>query len=143
MKHGERMTTDNFDYYSDDDFVWTGINKFYKSAPIVNTKGTIFRIEIDLDKNTLIDSDDKQIISSLATDWTWGEDRKLKAFKLLDHKIEENIINLEYITIRKSKKHDEIKFFLYDIGSFLNYYQKEIVAIRVERITDDNSILRK
>jgi hypothetical protein len=132
------MTTYNFKYYSDDDFAWTGILEFYNSAPFENKKGTLFKIEIILDKNSPLDREDISILSSLAKSWTWGEDRKIKAFKLFNHKIEENSIVLHYMTIRKSKKHDEIKFFLFDIGSFLNYYNKEIVSIRVEKKAAEN-----
>jgi hypothetical protein len=132
------MTKDDFEYYSDDDFAWIGILNFYKSGPFENKKGTIFRIEIELDENTPLDSDDKLVLSSLVKSWTWGEDRKIKAFKLLNHNIEENLIDLNYITIRKSKEFDEIKYFLFDIGSFLSYYDKGIVSITVEKVADEN-----
>jgi hypothetical protein len=131
LKYGEKMTQDNFEYYSDEDFAWTGIHKFYNSATFENKKGTNFKIEIAIDKNTPLDSDDIFVLRGLAKNWTWGEDRKIKAFNLLNYRIEENIIDLDYMTIRKSKKYDEIKYLLFDIGSFLDLYNKEIVSIRV------------
>ena len=126
------MTKDDFDYFTDAQMEWTGILNYYKQPSFENKKGTHFCIEIDLDKE--IDSDDKSILTSLGRSWTWGEDRRLKAFKLLDIEIDNRKILYILVTMRKSKKYDEIKYFLYDVGSFLDLCKYKLKNINVNEI---------
>lgn len=126
------MTKDNFDYYTDKDFEWTGILKYYQSPNFVHKKGTIFTIEIKTHEP--LDDIDSNMVSSLASFWTWGEDRRIKAFKLKTHQVADTLIFLEFLTIRKSERYDEIKLFLFDLGSFLELCEYRIEAIKVNEV---------
>ncbi len=129
------MTKDNFDYYTDKEFEWTGILEYYHSPNFIHKKGTIFNMEVKIDKP--LDEIDCNMIFSLASSWTWGEDRRIKAFKLKEYQIAGTRIFLEFHTIRKSQRYDEIKYFLFSLGSFLDLCEYRIEAIKV------NEVLRK
>lgn len=126
------MTTDNFDYYTDDQFEWTGILNYYQAPNFIHKKGTVFSVEVIVNKE--IDESDSNLISGFSKGWTWGEDRRIKAFKMEDPIIVGDRIFLKFLTIRKSKRYDEIKYFLFDLGAFLDLSDYKIIEINVNEI---------
>ncbi|SFS76721.1 hypothetical protein [Paenibacillus sp. BC26] len=126
------MTQDNFDYFTDKEMEWTGILEHYQFPNFKHEKGTIFSIEITTDVN--IEGIELIAITSLASGWTWGEDRRIKAFKLLEESVTENRLYFKFRTIRKSKRYDEIKLFLFDLGSVLDLWECKIKSISVEEM---------
>lgn len=126
------MTQDRFEYYSDEDFEWTGILEHYQSPDFIHKKGTKFSIELTVDEQ--IDEIESFMIISLASHWTWEEDRRIRAFKLEEHRVNGGQIYLLFNTLRKSQRYDEIKYFLFDLGGFLVQCEYKINEIIVKEI---------
>lgn len=124
------MTKDNFEYWSDSFFEYTRVLNFYSNPPFENKKGKKFIINIKL--NALLNEDLISCLTDFAKHWTWGEDRFIKAFKLLKEEFEDNRILYIFETVRKSRTHDEIKYFLFDIGGLVHFYNLEIIRIGVK-----------
>jgi len=126
------MTSDSFEYYKDDDFQWTGILEFYKEASFTNLKGVTFTITLSLIDD--LESLDITLLKSFGQSWTWGEDRRIKAFKLLDFKYENKDVIFKLETIRKSKGYDEIKYLLIDLGAYINHIGNKITNIQINQL---------
>jgi len=126
------LSDDRFEYFDDKAFSWTGILTFYKE-PFKNKKGKHFEINILIDRK--LESLDIRLLNALGKDWSWGEDRRIKAFKLISFSNEENLIHFTFETIRKSNNHDEIKYFLFDLGSYLNLSNYQIQTLNIKDIS--------
>jgi hypothetical protein len=50
----------------------------------------------------------------------------------LEAEVRDNILTFTFETIRKSKRYDEIKYFLYDVGGILSIEENEITNIVVQ-----------
>jgi hypothetical protein len=74
---------------------------------------------------------DVALIPSFIGGWTYGEDRYLKPFKLLDYQMTDTSIKLKLESIRKSKKHDEIKLLLIDVISVLKLSNYKVGNVNV------------
>lgn len=123
------MTNDRFDYWTDKDFEYTGVLNFYTPSLFENKKGKEFILRIETNKPMTEDVID--LIAGFAKNWTWGEDRYIKAFKLLDETFNDMLISYILQTIRKSRSHDEIKYFLFDVGGLLYYKDNKISGITI------------
>ncbi|MEY8744355.1 hypothetical protein AB9M62_34085 [Bacillales bacterium AN1005] len=126
------MTTDDFDYYTDQSFEWTGILNLYTGSGFLNEKGTTFRIDILLAED--IEESELPILKSFGELWTWGEDRRIKAFKLLDFQYIDKRLIFDFRTIRKSQRYDEIKYFLFDLGAGIEIGGNKIEEIQVREL---------
>ncbi|MCU6793082.1 hypothetical protein OB236_13230 [Paenibacillus sp. WQ 127069] len=126
------MSSDDFNY-DVERFAWVGIGKYYTEPSFEHKKGSVFSLEISVSKP--FELVDKELIPSLLRHWTYGEDRGIKPFKLIEYQMTESIINAKFETIRKSKKHDEIKLFLIDIVSVLKATEYDIDALQVVHAT--------
>lgn len=126
------MTNDRFNYWKDKDFEYTGVLKFYTPSLFENKKGKEFILRIET--NEPMTEDVIELLSGFAKHWTWGEDSFIKAFKLLDETFNDMLISYRLQTIRKSRSHDEIKYFLFDISSLLFYMDYKISGITIKEI---------
>ncbi|GGH55348.1 hypothetical protein GCM10008014_24880 [Paenibacillus silvae] len=126
------MTNDDFDYYNDQDFEWTGVLKLYSGSEFSNQKGTIFRIELLLAED--LEESELSILKSLGQSWTWGEDRRIKAFELLDFQCINKKLVFDFRTIRKSQRYDEIKYFLFDLDAGIESGGNKIEEIQLREL---------
>ncbi|KQY84187.1 hypothetical protein ASD24_10425 [Paenibacillus sp. Root52] len=126
------MTIDDFDYYEDQSFEWNGILNLYTSSEFLNEKGTRFRIHVlmaeDIEESELV------LLRAFGQSWTWGEDRRIQAFELLDFQYKDQRIIFDFRTIRKSQRYDEVKYFLFDLGSVMEMSNNKIEEIKVEKL---------
>ena len=126
------MTIDDFDYYTDKDFEWTGVINLYTHAGFRNKKGTVFRIDLLVADE--IEESELTILKSFGQSWTWGEDRRIKAFELLDFQYINKRLIFDFRTIRKSQRYDEIKYFLFDLGAGIEIGGNKIEEIQVREL---------
>jgi hypothetical protein len=126
------MTNDDFEYFRDEDFQWTGILDLYKGLSFINAKGVNFRIIMQIGGE--LEELDLYILKSFGQSWTWGEDRRIKAFKLLDFQYINNRLVFDFKTIRKSRNYDEIKYFLFDLGAYIKHEGYEIKVVQITEL---------
>ncbi|MCM3175439.1 hypothetical protein [Paenibacillus sp. MER 99-2] len=126
------MTSDDFEYYTDKDFEWTGVLNLYLGSEFPNKKGTTFRIDVLIAEN--IEEPELSILKSFGQSWTWGEDRRIKAFELLEFQYIDKRLIFDFRTMRKSRKYDEIKYFLFDLGAGIEIEGNKIKEIQVREL---------
>jgi len=126
------MTRDDFDYYTDQDFEWTGVLNLYTGSGFSNKRGTVFRIDVLIAED--IEESELPLLKSFGQLWTWGENRRIKAFELLDFQYIDKRLVFDFRTIRKSRRYDEIKYFLFDLGSGIEIGGNKIKEIQVREL---------
>jgi hypothetical protein len=67
--------------------------------------------------------------------WTYGEERYIKPFKLIEVDMKDNSIKVRFETVRKSKKYDEIKLLLIDVVSVLDISGYELNSLQVNPVS--------
>lgn len=133
IEWGFPMDEYEFDYYTDEDFAWVGIEQFYKSPTFNHKKGTHFKLEIVFDKE--FENHDKEILPPFLKNWAFGEDRYIKPFTLIDFSMNNCSFVATFKTIRKSKKFDEIKFLLIDVVAVYKSYEYNVQSLKVELVS--------
>ncbi|NQX63267.1 hypothetical protein [Paenibacillus qinlingensis] len=126
------MSSDDFEF-DFERFAWVGIDRYYTTPTFEHTKGTIFEIELVVNKP--FEEVDIQMLPSFMEYWTYGEDKYIKPFKLIEVEMKDNSIKVRFETVRKSKKFDEIKILLIDVVSILDISGYEIYSLKVNAIS--------
>lgn len=84
-------------------------------------------------KNPL-EKEDKLLLPSFLSTWTYGEDQFIKPFKLLKCDLGLQTVHVEYEIVRKRQDLDEIKLLLIDFLAAYEISGNPIVGIKVEKL---------
>ncbi|MGG4442339.1 hypothetical protein, partial [Brevibacillus fortis] len=81
-------------FVPNDDLNWMGVEKYYPGATFDLKKGTTFSLLLTF-KNPL-EKEDKLLLPSFLSTWTYGEDRFIKPYKLLKCDLGLQTVHVEY-----------------------------------------------
>ncbi|CAM4211623.1 hypothetical protein L1N85_14030 [Paenibacillus alkaliterrae] len=100
---------------------WQNIDDVYKSSSIVISKGTIFKLFVEVDGE--FEEFEKNIfgIKSILTHWSYSNRNKdISPFKLINYSRSKNSFSALLQSVHKSKDIDELKLLCQDITDVLN-----------------------
>lgn len=114
------------------DMNWVGVEKYYPGSLFDLKKGTKFSLLLTFQPP--LEKEDELLLPSFLSEWTYGEDRFIKPFKLLKCDLELRTVYVEYEIVRKSRNLDEIKLLLLDFLAAYEISGNSIVDVKVEQL---------
>lgn len=112
---------------------WLGVEQYYPATLFELKKGT--RYSLLLTFQNPLEKEDELVLPSFLSNWTYGEDRFIKPFKLLKCDLGLQTVYVEYEIVRKNRNLDEIKLLLIDFLAVYEVSGNPIVDVKVEHIT--------
>ncbi|MED4780494.1 hypothetical protein [Brevibacillus choshinensis] len=114
------------------DMNWVDVEKYYPGTPFEIKKGNRFSLLLTF-QNPL-EKEDELVLPSFLSEWTYGEDRFIKLFKLLKCDMGLRTVYVEYEIVRKNRNLDEIKLLLIDFLAAYEVSGNPIVDVKVEQL---------
>lgn len=112
---------------------WLGVEQYYPATLFELKKGT--RYSLLLTFQNPLEKEDELVLPSFLSNWTYGEDRFIKPFKLLKCDLGLQTVYVEYEIVRNNRNLDEIKLLLIDFLAAYEVAGNPIVDVEVEHIT--------
>lgn len=113
---------------------WVNVEKYYSGAPFDLKSGGKFSLMLTFQNQ--LEKEDEVLLPSFFSEWTYGEDRYIKPFKLLTYSHDIRTVYVEYEIVRKSNNIDEIRLLLIDCLAVYEVSGNPILNVKVEQLID-------